>query len=615
MTLNELQKKLENLPKLPGVYLFKNKNDKIIYIGKAKSLYHRVKSYFSPNLNSLKTEALVSKIADLDVIVTDNEVEALILEANLIKQHKPRYNVNLKDDKSYPYIVITNEDFPQVYPTRRVVMDGSKYFGPYTEVKTMKQALKVLRDVFKIRSCKYNLTEETIQKGKYKVCLDYHIKKCDGPCEGLISKEDYNKMILEVEQVLRGNIESLINSLKEEMEKLSSELKFEKAAEIRNKLESLQVYANTQKVVSQELIDRDIITFAADVPDGVAAIFNIRKGKLVGRKKFTFNYNLELPDSVVISDLIRNIYSNPIEVPEQIIVAELPDEKEIIENWLKEKSSKKVKIITPKSDQDLISLLNLCKQNAVYDLNEIKLQRMKKEGSIPYVLKSLQRDLYLSKPPLRIECFDISTLQGSDTVASLVVFENGKPKKSDYRKFIIKTVAGQDDFASMSEVIERHYNRVLNEKKPFPDLIMVDGGKGQLNSAIKVLKKLGLTNFNIIGLAKRLEEVYMPDKKEPLQIPKTSSSLKLLQQIRDEAHRFAVTFHREKREKRIIKSELEEIPGIGQKTIQTLLSVFGSVEQIKKLNLDEIAEAIGPSKAKIVFNYLHKSEENSNPAL
>lgn len=606
MTSAELIKKIENLPKLPGVYLFKNKNDKIIYIGKAKSLYNRVKSYFTPNINSIKTEALVSKIHDVDVIVTDNEVEALILEANLIKQHKPRYNVNLKDDKSYPYIVITNEDFPQVYPTRRVIMDGSKYFGPYTEVKTMKHALKVLRDVFKIRSCKYNLTEDTIQKRKYKVCLDYHIKKCDGPCEGLVSKEEYNKMILEVEQVLRGNIDGLINSLKEEMIKLSSELKFEKAAEIRNKLESLQVYANTQKIVSQELIDRDIITFAADVPDGVAAIFNIRKGKLVGRKKFTFNYNLNLPDAVIFADLLRNIYSNPVEIPDQIVVSELPDEKEIIESWLKEKSGKKVKIITPKSNEELGSLLNLCKQNAVYDLNEIKLQRMKKEGSIPYVLKSLQRDLYLSKPPIRIECFDISTLQGSDTVASLVVFENGKPKKSDYRKFIIKTVPGQDDFASMSEVVERHYKRVLEENKPIPDLIMIDGGKGQLNSAIKILKKLGLTNLNIIGLAKRLEEIYMPEKKEPLQIPKTSSSLKLLQHIRNEAHRFAITFHREKREKRIIKSELDEIIGIGEKTVQKLLTHFGSVEAIKNSSLEQITKVIGKSKAQIVYNYFHK---------
>ncbi len=599
---NDLQKKVENLPRLPGVYLFKNKNDKIIYIGKAKSLFHRVKSYFFNQLSSSKTQALVSKIFDLDVIVTDNEVEALILEANLIKQHKPRYNVNLKDDKSYPYIVITNEDFPQVYPTRKIIQDGSKYFGPYTEVKVMKQALRVLRDVFKIRSCKYNLTEETIAKGKYKVCLDYHIKKCDGPCEGLVSKEVYKKMINEVEQVLLGNIDSLISNLTYEMNQYSEQLKFEKAAEIRNKIDSLKVYANTQKMVSQEIVDRDVITFAVDIPDGVAAIFNVRKGKLVGRKKFTFSYNIELQDSQIISDLIRSIYSNPIEIPAEIIVEELPDENEIIENWLSNKSGKKVKIYIP-VNEDLRSLVNLCKQNAVFDLNEIKLQRMKKEGQISFVLKSLQRDLYLTKPPFRIECFDISTLQGADTVASLVVFENGKPKKSDYRKFIIKTVKGQDDFASISEVIERHYQRVIKENKPLPDLIMVDGGKGQLNSAIKSLKKIGLTNFNIIGLAKRLEEIFLPEKKEPIMIPKTSSSLKLLQQIRNEAHRFAVTFHREKRKKRVITTELENIPGIGKKTIELLLKTFGSIDKIKTLELEELEKVVNKSRAKIIFNY------------
>lgn len=604
MTEKDLQRKLENLPKLPGVYLFKNKNDKVIYIGKAKSLFNRVKSYFSHQTTSSKTQALVSKIYDIDVIVTDNEVEALILEANLIKQFKPRYNINLKDDKSYPYIVITNEDFPQVYPTRKVVQDGSKYFGPYTEVKVMKHALKVLRDVFKIRSCKYNLTEETILKGKYKVCLDYHIKKCDGPCEGLISKEDYKRMIDEVEQVLKGNIDGLISQLTEEMNYYSSQLEFEKAAEIRNKIESLRVYANTQKIVSQETTDRDIITFAVDIPDGVAAIFNIRKGKLVGRKKFTFNYNIELPESYIVADLIRNIYSNPIEIPDEIIVSDLPDELEIIENWLKNKSEKEVRVKLPEND-DLKSLLNLCKQNAIFDLNEIKLQRMKKEGQVSYVLKSLQRDLYLNKPPIRIECFDISTLQGSDTVASLVVFENGKPKKSDYRKFIIKTVTGQDDFASMSEVIERHYKRVLEENKPLPDLIMVDGGKGQLNSAMKTLKKLGLTNFNIIGLAKRLEEIFLPDRKESIIIPKTSSSLKLLQHIRDEAHRFAITFHREKRTKRIISTELENIPGVGPKTIEKLLKEFGSVELIKNTSIEELTDKIGKAKAKIVYDYFH----------
>lgn len=608
MNKNQLLKKIENLPKLPGVYLFKNKNNKIIYIGKAKSLFNRVKSYFFASSTSVKTEALVSKIIDVDVIVTDNELEALILEANLIKQHTPRYNVNLKDDKSYPYIVITNEVFPQVYPTRRIIADGSKYFGPYTEVKTMKQALKVLRDVFKIRSCKYNLTEETIKNKKYKICLDYHIKKCDGPCEGLISKEEYNKMINEVEQVLRGNIDGLINSLNQEMLKYSSELKFEKAAEIRNKLESLKVYANTQKVVSHDLVDRDIITFAADIPDGVAAIFNIRKGKLINRKKFVFNYSITLPEKNIIADLIRNIYSNPIEVPNEIILPELPDEKQLIEKWLGKASNRKIKLKKPYTEE-LKSLLKLCNQNAIFDLNEIKLQRMKKESKIPFVLKSLQRDLYLPKPPIRIECFDVSTLQGADTVASLVVFENGKPKKSDYRKFIIKSVTGIDDYASMSEVIERHYKRVLEENKTLPNLIMIDGGKGQLNSAIKSLKKIGLTDFYAIGLAKRLEEIFLSDRKESILIPKTSSSLKFLQQIRNEAHRFAITFHRERRKKSIITSELEQIPGLGTKTIETLLKEFGSIENIKKQTPEQLTKLIGKAKAKKILNYFNISNE------
>ncbi|MFN4112165.1 MAG: excinuclease ABC subunit UvrC, partial [Ignavibacteria bacterium] len=429
-----LNNKVKNLPKLPGVYLFKNKNNKIVYIGKAKSLYNRVKSYFSSQLVSTKLQALVSKVFDIDFIVTDNEVEALILEANLIKQYKPRYNINLKDDKSYPYIVITNEDFPQVFPTRKILQDGSKYFGPYTEVKVMKSSLRILRDTFRIRSCKYNLTEETIAKRKYKVCLDYHIKKCDGPCEGLISKLEYKKMIDEVEKVLKGNIDGLINELMEEMNNYSRELKFEKAAEIRNKIESLKVYSNTQKVVSQDLTDRDIITFTVDIPDGVGAIFNVRKGKLIGKKKFTFNYNIELPESQIMADLVRSIYSNPVEIPDEIIVSDFPDEKEMIEKWLISKAGKTVRIKLPENDE-LKSLVNLCKQNALFDLEEIKLQRLKKESKVPHVLKSLQRDLYLSKPPIRIECFDVSTLQGSDTVASLVVFENGKPKKSDYRRF------------------------------------------------------------------------------------------------------------------------------------------------------------------------------------
>lgn len=607
MKKKELDNKIENLPNLPGVYLFKNSIGKIIYIGKAKNLRNRVKSYFVSHLNSAKTEALVNKIADLDVIVTDNEVEALILESNLIKQHKPRYNINLKDDKSYPYITITNEDYPQVYATRKVVRDGSKYFGPYTDVKTMKYALRVLREVFRIRSCRYNITQETIEKKKYKVCLDYHIKKCDGPCEGLILKEDYNKMIDEVELVLRGKIDPLISSLYQEMLKYSEELKFEKAAEIKRKIDSLQVYSNSQKVVGSDLADRDIITCSVDIPDGVAAIFNIRNGKLVGKKKFHFAYNIELPSEDIYSNLIRTIYDSLIEIPPEIIVPTLPLEKEDLQIWLSKKCNYEVKIFKPSKD-DIQSLVNLCNQNAIFELNEIKLQRMKKEGEISYILRSLQRDLNLPHPPIRIECFDISTLQGADTVASMVVFENGKPKKSDYRKFIIKSIKDKpDDFTSMAEVVERHYRRILEEGKSLPDLIMIDGGKGQLNAAIKSLKKLNLTNYNIIGLAKRLEEIFLPYKSESILISKTSSSLKLLQKIRDEAHRFAITFHREKRTKRVIKTDLEDIPGIGDKLSKKLLTYFGSIERLKAASLEEISNVIGKKKAQVILDWIQSN--------
>ncbi|MBU2447135.1 MAG: excinuclease ABC subunit UvrC, partial [Bacteroidetes bacterium] len=552
---------------------------------------------------SAKTEILVNKIKDLEVIVTDNEIEALILESNLIKQHKPRYNINLRDDKSFPYIVITNEDYPQVFPTRKIINDGSKYFGPYTDVKTMRFALKILREVFKIRSCKYNIDDEVIQKKKIKLCLDYHIKKCDGPCEGLVSKSAYRKMINQVEKVLRGRLDSLLTDLHEELESYSAELKFEQASEVKNKIDALQVYANSQKVVSAEYTDKDLITVASDVPDAVATIFNIRNGKLVGKKKFVFSYPIETAPENIYSVVIKNYYSDFVEIPTEIIVKALPEDISNLEKFLANKINSTVQILTPKADEEIDSLLNMCYQNALLELNEIKLQRLKKDGKISYVLKSLQRDIYLKNLPSRIECFDISTLQGADTVASLVVFENGKPKKNEYRKFIIKSVSGSDDFKSMSEVIERHYTRVLQENKKLPDLIMVDGGKGQLSASLKVLKKLGLNALPIIGLAKRLEEVFTPDNKDSILIPKTSSSLRLLQKIRDEAHRFAVTFHRKKRDERTLQTELLGIKGIGKITAQKLLVNFGSIENIRKAHKEKISELIGNKLADKVVEY------------
>ncbi len=598
MKTNALKTKLENLPSLAGVYLFTNNAGKIIYIGKAKHLKSRVRSYFSSSFSNAKTEVLVKKIHDFEVIVTDNEVEALILESNLVKQHRPRYNINLKDDKSFPYIVITNEDYPQVYPTRRIINDGSKYYGPYTDVKTMKFALRVLRDAFKIRSCKYNINDEVIRKKKIKVCLDYHIKKCEGPCEGLVSKSSYNKMINQVDKVLRGRLDSLLNEMHSEMLKYSDELKFEKAAEVKLKIDALQVYANTQKVVSAEYSDKDIITCAADIPDAVAAIFNIRNGKLVGKKKFFFNYPLQMDEGELYSTVIQNYYGDYVEVPPEINVKIEPNEKSSLIKWLKKKSDQTVQISSAETNPETNSLLNMCYQNALFELNEIKLQRLKKDGKVSYVLKSLQRDLLLKNLPLRIECFDISNLQGTDTVASMVVFENGKPKKSDYRKFIIKSTSGPDDYASMSEVIQRHYKRVIEEKLPFPNLIMVDGGKGQLSSTVRVLKRFGIEKIPTIGLAKRLEEIFLPNQKDSILIPKTSSSLRLLQQIRDEAHRFAVTFHRQRRSKRTFQTELQSIKGFGEKTAKKLLDHFGSFEKIKEASQNEIEKVIGSSKAK-----------------
>ena len=600
---DRLNHKFDNLPSLPGVYLFLNNSNKIIYIGKAKNLRNRVRTYFSSTPSSAKTEILVNKIKDLEVIVTDNEIEALILESNLIKQHKPRYNINLKDDKSFPYIVITNENYPQVFPTRKILNDGSKYFGPYTDVKTMRFALKILREVFKIRSCKYNIDDEVIQKKKIKLCLDYHIKKCDGPCEGLVSKSAYRKMINQVEKVLRGRLDSLLTDLHEELESYSAELKFEQASEVKNKIDALQVYANSQKVVSAEYTDKDLITVASDVPDAVATIFNIRNGKLVGKKKFVFSYPIETAPENIYSVVIKNYYSDFVEIPTEIIVKALPEDISNLEKFLANKINSTVQILTPKADEEIDSLLNMCYQNALLELNEIKLQRLKKDGKISYVLKSLQRDIYLKNLPSRIECFDISTLQGADTVASLVVFENGKPKKNEYRKFIIKSVSGSDDFKSMSEVIERHYTRVLQENKKLPDLIMVDGGKGQLSASLKVLKKLGLNALPIIGLAKRLEEVFTPDNKDSILIPKTSSSLRLLQKIRDEAHRFAVTFHRKKRDERTLQTELLGIKGIGKITAQKLLVNFGSIENIRKAHKEKISELIGNKLADKVVEY------------
>jgi excinuclease ABC subunit C len=593
---------LKNLPDSPGVYQFKDDKGKVIYVGKAKNLKHRVKSYFQGNSDSAKTQAMVNKINDLDLILTDSEVEALILENNLIKENKPRYNINLKDDKSYPFITVTKELFPRVYATRRVIRDGSKYFGPYTSVKALRSSLRMINQIFKIRSCQLDITQRNIERKKFKVCLDYHIKKCDGPCEGLISEIEYNEMVNEVVKLLKGRTDELIRDLKAKMEIAVQKLEYEKAAEYRDKINQLEVISSKQKIVSEDFEDRDVISVAYEGKECACSVFNVRNGKLVGKKQLRLSITENSSASEIYSSAIKFYYNDYVEIPKEIVVETEPSDIEALEDWLKQKAERKIKVIIPRRG-NLNALVKMCKESTMLQLKEIQLQKMKAKGNVPYSLAALQRDLRLKSLPRKIECFDISNLQGTDSVASMVVFHDGKPKKSLYRKFIIKNVEGPDDFASMKEVIVRRYKRALENNEPFPDLIMVDGGKGQLSSAIESLKTLDIKNYSIIGLAKRLEEVYLPGESDPASIPKTSSGLKLLQQIRDEAHRFAVSFHRQRRTKRTIKTELTGIRGIGQETAQKLLRELGSVEAVKNADIETLSKLVGKSKAELLVSY------------
>jgi excinuclease ABC subunit C len=469
----------------------------------------------------------------------------------------------------------------------------------------MKSSLRMINQIFKIRSCKYDINEITIAKKKYKLCLDYHINKCDGPCEGLISESEYNEMVQEVIKLLRGKTDDLINELEIKMQSASAELDFEKAAEIRDKLEQLKTISSKQKIVSNDFVDRDVLSVAYEGNISACSIFNIRSGKLVGKKQLQLRLKgaEELPE--IFNSIVKFYYSEQTEIPKEILFEKEPIDSELLKAWLNLRAGKKVKFVIPQRGE-LRSLVKMCKQNAILQLKEIQIQKMKKEGHVPFAVAALQKDLGLNKLPAKIECFDISNLQGTDSVASMVVFVDGKPKKSLYRKFIIKDVDGPDDFASMQEVLKRRYTRLIKNEEPMPDLIMVDGGKGQLSSALEVLNDLGLKQIPIIGLAKRLEEVFFPKKSEALSISKTSSGLKLLQQIRDEAHRFAITFHRKRRNKRTFTSELTGIKGIGPSTAQMLIKQLGSVSKIKKESLENIAAVVGNKRAKIIFKYFQR---------
>jgi excinuclease ABC subunit C len=570
----------------------------------------RIQSYFQKSRpRDPRLSILIKKINDLEFIVTDTEIEALILEANLIKEHKPKFNINLKDDKSFPYIRITHELFPQVYTTRNVIRDGSTYFGPYTNVKDMRHALTTLKRLFAIRSCKFQFTEEMIQKKKVKLCLEYYIKKCKGPCQGLQNPNAYLTIIEQAKQFLKGKTNTLLNELYLEMAGLSAGQAFEEAAQVRDKIFTLEKYIHGQKIVLPDKQDRDIFAVAQEDDDACAVIFKVRDGKLIGRMHYYLAGALYKKSQTVLEYFLNQYYTLSDEIPSLIYIPYPIENKALIEEWLNKRSHQKVVIQIPKIGEKK-KLLDMCAKNAAYLLNELHLQKMAGKFESSYAVKTLQRDLKLNQPPNHIECFDISNIQGTDPVASMVCFINGNPRKNEYRKYKIQIKMSPDDFAMMAEVIRRRFTRLLNEKQTLPDLIIVDGGKGQLSSARKELIKLNLGKQPIIGLAKRLEEIYLPGFKDAQMLPKTSASLKLLQKIRDEAHRFAVTFHRQRRRKRIVVSELEKIPGIGPSRRTLLLKQFGSVKKIKEADIRMlIAHGKLPENlARTVYDHFHPIE-------
>ncbi|MSQ46596.1 MAG: excinuclease ABC subunit C [Ignavibacteria bacterium] len=599
-----IEEQLSTLPTTSGVYQFFDIDGKYLYIGKAKNLRNRVRQYFQQSRSrDARIDALVGKIDTIELIATNTEIDALILEANLIKSKKPYYNVLMKDGKTYPYIVITKENYPRVFVTRNIIRDGSRYFGPYTDSTRMRNALKIARDIFKIRSCNYAIDDEFIRKKKIRVCLDYHIKKCEGPCEGLVSENNYNQMIDNVAQLLHGKTSKLLKQMNEQMFAFANEQKFEEATQMRNQIRTLDVYVNQQKIVDIELHDRDFISIAIEKENACGVVIIIREGKLIGRQHFYLTNLQDKTYNELLEIFVERYYMNDVEIPREIILEEELQNSKFITEWLESKRRDQVSLLIPKGEK-MKELLKMSKKNGEYLLNEFLLLKIKQKDFIPNSLKSIQRDLRLTSPPRRIECFDISHIQGSETVASMVQFVDGKPKKGEYRRFKIETSEENkiDDFASMREVVLRRYNRIKNEELLFPDLIIIDGGKGQLSSAMESLEKLEL-KIPIISLAKRLEEVFLPNESDPFQIPRTSSSLRIFQQIRDEAHRFAVTYHRLLRDKRTLQTELDLINGVGKKKAKELLETFGSVQGVKFATTEQIEEVVGEKIAERIKEY------------
>lgn len=611
----DLQEKLSLLPMSPGVYLMKDKDDQIIYVGKAINLRSRVRSYFqSSKHHGAKVKALVERIADFEYIVTDSEVEALILESNLIKKHSPWFNIRLKDDKSYPYIkVTTNEDFPRVMMVRNRLDDGAKYYGPYTNVTAVKSTLNFLRKLFPIRTCRKNIK---VGQKPERPCLNYHIGRCLAPCAGLVDQGTYQEMIDEVCLFLEGRHHRLIPDLTKKMEKASAHLEFERAAKIRDQIRALEQMVEKQKIISQHKEDQDILGYARVGNLACVQVFFVRDGKLIGREHFMLDCNADEEAVEILTAFVKQYYSDASFIPKEILLPTALEDQELIEQWLSELKQARVYIRRPQrgTKKELVEMVN---HNAEVVLEETRAREEQKSKEIERGLFELQQALNLSSPIQRIEAFDISTIQGSHTVASMVVMIDGVPANDQYRRFKIQSVSGEpNDYLAMEEVIRRRFTRGLREQagelevtrfSEFPDLVVIDGGKGQLSSAIKIRDELGL-GITFIGLAEQFEEVYLENQSEPLILPRESHGLHMLQRIRDEAHRFALAYHRHLRSKNSHRSLLDEIPGVGPKRKKALLKHFGTVKRIREASVEELQEVEGINEkvATEIWQYVRK---------
>ena len=597
MNISSLELQIQTLPENPGVYQYYDKDGKILYVGKAKNLKKRVSSYFNKQHDNAKTNVLVRKISEIKHIVVTTEVDALLLENNLIKKLQPRYNVLLIDDKSYPWICIKKEPFPRIFPTRRITKDGSEYFGPYTNFKTVNTILELIKELYPLRTCNYDLNEQNIKSGKFKVCLEFHIGNCNGPCEGFETSENYQKKVDAIREILKGNFKDSLKDFKKSMKDFSNEMKFEDAQKIKEKIDVLENYQSRSTILNPKISNIDVFSIVSDETMAFVNFLQVSHGAIISSFTLDIKKKLDETDEELLELAVVEL-RNRFNLSSKEII--LPFALDLGDN---------IKVTVPQLG-DKKQILELSLRNAKYHrLEQFKqIQIVDPERHTNRIMAQMQKDLRLSGEPRHIECFDNSNIQGTNPVAACVVFKDGKPCKKDYRHFNIKTVEGPNDFASMEEVVFRRYKRMLDENLPLPQLIIIDGGKGQLSSALKSLEKLGLRGkIAIIGIAKRLEEIFYPGDSVPLYLDKKSETLKIIQFLRNEAHRFGITHHRDKRSKNALQSSMETIPGIGEKTMQVLLKHFKSVKRIANANEIEISNVIGIVKAKKISEFYKKS--------